>query len=342
MGCQEISPEEKNKAARTRYIQVLAPLFRPDEPTKPDIAHLFATLLRIGGMEDKGWDPYSESRAILDDLQALLRLELPEGSFKDKNLTAWRLGLLVYSHIVEMSAPYEVLTNLLRFKLGKGYSPEPYNEYLTQNQAKQAKKRDLYTLDKIRIIEKLDGEAKTQVSAIINEFHDTKFRNAIAHADFVFSDDGFRCRSDGSKRSFHLRFDQVDDLIMKATAFIGSFFTLEHDARCRWGNYAGKPIPYDPVLKGVMEILVDDNNLMNGFKIHWPNGSESVYRRTVDGVEMTNCVVSSDREGMEFMVGMYANQPGTFSRLVEDGTEPSYSPLENGSPTTWTHHSTDK
>jgi hypothetical protein len=71
-------------------------------------------------MEDKGWDPYAEYHAVLEDLNQLMQVTLPAKKFQDHECTNWRLGLLFYSHIVEMSAPYEALTNLLRFCLGKG------------------------------------------------------------------------------------------------------------------------------------------------------------------------------------------------------------------------------
>ena len=32
---------------------------------------------------------------------------------------------------------------------------------------------------------------------------------------------------------------------------------------------------YDPDYKGIMEVLVDAEGLMNGFKVHWPNNSDS-------------------------------------------------------------------
>ena len=38
-----------------------------------------------------------------------------------------------------------------------------------------------------------------------------------------------------------------------------------------------------------MEVLVDDKDEMCGFVIHWPNNSESVYKRTKEGIEMSNC-----------------------------------------------------
>src|SRR3954452_23327868 len=120
MGETEKTSEGQTDVARDRYIALMRPLFFPEAPTEPDIIQLFSSLLRVGGMEDRGWDPYTESRALLDDLYELMQLDLPEGRFKSKELTSWRLGLIFYTHVIEMSAPYEVLVNLLRYRLRKG------------------------------------------------------------------------------------------------------------------------------------------------------------------------------------------------------------------------------
>ena len=328
-------PEDKNEAIRDRYLQIMTPAFFPDDPANPDIIQLFASLLRVIGMEDKGWDPYSESRAFLDDLYALMQFDLPEEEFKEREFTKWRLGLLFYSHIVEMSAPYEVLTNLLRFRLKKGYSPNPYYDFQTKDQRKRYKKSGLFPKQKIDIIKNLSAEAGLEIGDIFGEFHNPDFRNAIAHSDFIFTDDGFRCRNGNDMNSFIISFEEVDDLITKAKVFIGTFFGLEREARRMWGEMAGKSMAYDPSLKGVMEILVDGDMLLNGFKVHWPNGSDSTYRRTEDGIEMTNCSLAPNAPTLELFVGKWAQSPGSFSELVEAGEEPVYSPMENGNETVW-------
>ena len=323
--------EEKREAIRSRYIPLMAPLFFPDDPAGPDIVRYFASLLRIVGMEDKGWDPYEESRAILDDINALMQTNLDEKKFRDKNLTMWRLGLLFYNHIVEMDAPYEVLANLLRFRLGKGYSPNPFLDFLTKDQKSRFKKVGLFPKQKIDIIKQLDAEAKVGVSAIFDEFYRGDLRNAISHSDFIFTDDGFRCRNGNWTRPFKIGFEELNDLITKAKVFIGTFFGLEREARRHWGSYAGKGMPYDPVYKGIMEILVDGDGLMNGFKVHWPNASESLYRRDKKGIDMANCMLDLKNANISLYVDLYARMPGKFSPLVEASAAPTYTRLEGSS-----------
>jgi hypothetical protein len=77
-----------------------------------------------------------------------------------------------------------------------------------------------------------------------------------------------------------------------------------------------------------MEVLVDADDLLCGFKIHWPNNSESVYRRTADGIEMTNCMLDPKKATIQLTVGLYARNPGIFSPLVEERQSPVYTAIE--------------
>ncbi|MCY4047173.1 MAG: hypothetical protein OXF42_03560 [Candidatus Dadabacteria bacterium] len=129
--------EQEIENIRQNYIKILKPLFIPDDPISNDIVRYFASLLRICGMEDRGWDPYIESRSTLDDFNSILQFHFPEKIFSDENLAKWRINLFIYSHIVEMDAPYEVITNLLRFQNGKGYSSNPHYIFLNSNEKKE-------------------------------------------------------------------------------------------------------------------------------------------------------------------------------------------------------------
>jgi hypothetical protein len=83
----------------------------------------------------------------------------------------WRLGLLLYAHILEMDAPYEVVTNLLRFQLGKGYSPNPYFDLITEKEKKNFAKSGIRTGRKIEIIKALSKEAGLGIGNLYDEFY---------------------------------------------------------------------------------------------------------------------------------------------------------------------------
>lgn len=274
---------------REHYIARMKPIFLPADPISNDIIRYFASLLRVLGMEDRGWDPYAESRAMLNDINSFFKLELPPAHFAEPDKTPWRLGLLLYSHIVEMDAPYEVLTNLLRFQLGKGYSPNPFFSLLNPKEQKGYAKRGITTGRKIALIKELSGALGVDVGDIFDDFYDNKLRNAIAHSDYILTDDDFRCRGDLSGiGAFKIVYADLDKKLLAAKAFIAAFFRVELLARQVWGLRKGKAIPYDAHYKGLIEVLVDERDAMCGFKVHWPNSSESMYRRTDQGIDMVN------------------------------------------------------
>ena len=287
-------------------------------------------------MEDSGWDPYGESRETLDDLSNFFEIDLPEHLFPNPNATHWRIGLLFYSHVVEMDAPHEVLTNLLRFRLGKGYDPNPFFEFLTQKEKESFRKHGIYNrrnIDinkKIDIIKKLSNEAGLpRVGEIFDDFYSNRLRNAVAHSDYILTSSDFRCRGNISGTSaFRIAYGKLDEMISAAKAFIAAFFQAELSTRHAWGLQKHTALPYDPHYKGLMEVLVDDQDVMCGFRVHWPNGSESTYQRTEDGIDMSNCYFDSDGATIALMVGRYATHAGEFSPLVERDAEPVYRRLQ--------------
>ena len=216
----EFNPEVIFSGHRDRYLKILEPLFLPDDPVSNDIVRYLASLLRALGMEDKGWDPYAESRNILNDLNRLMKVKLPKKKFPDGERTMWRLGLLLYAHIVEMDAPYEVMTNLLRFRLGKGYSPNPYFDLLTEKEKKNYEKNGIRTGRKIELIKALSNEAGLAIGSLYDEFYNSRLRNAVQHSDFILTDEDFRSRSGISgTKAFKLTFDELDVLIRQSSHF---------------------------------------------------------------------------------------------------------------------------
>ena len=323
----EETPADLFEEKRDQYLEWLSPLFFPRDPLSHDIIRFFASVLRVSGMEGQGWDPQLESRALLNDLNALMKLDFPSEGFADGQ-TAWRLGLLMYNHILEMSAPYEVIANLLRFRLEEGYSPNPFYKYLSDKDRKRFKKTGLFPKQKIGIISDLSERAGLEVGKIFEDFVDFDLRNAISHSDFIIIGDDFRISGNTRSSSRSIPLADLDITITAAKAFASAFFVSEQEMRRAWGNNAGRAIPYDQHYKALMEVLTDKEGLMTGFKVHWPNGEESYYRRTPEGIDMVNCFLSVQQETVELFVGMYARKPGNFSPLVEQDAEPNYSPME--------------
>jgi hypothetical protein len=87
-------------------------------------------------------------------------------------------------------------------------------------------------------------------------------------------------------------------------------------------------ISIDEHYKGLMEVLVDKDGLMNGFKVHWPNNTESTYRRTEAGIDMCNCLLDLPNSTIQLFVGLFAQQRSSFSPLVEANAQPIYTKID--------------
>lgn len=111
--------------------------------------------------------------------------------------------------------------------------------------------------------------------------------------------------------------------------------SLHRDAR-RWFFEAFQDValPYDAHYKAILEFLFEDK-LLIGFRTYWPNTSVSEFTRTTTkGVRGLNIVFAKD-ESIDFMVGLYASRPGSFSPLVEAGSDPRYARSSNGLAIHW-------
>lgn len=327
------------------YLETLRPLFSWEQV---DPMGLTCALVRAGGLESAPSDPLQESLETLNDLQALTTIALPADSFELPTRTSLRLRLLSYAHIVEMNAPYDVLGNLFRLKLGLPFSTRPF----LQQPSKKKKQKKLKPpgksgpppgpAKKIPKIKELAGKANLpSIGSAFDQFYSGPLRNAISHADYVLTENDLRIRGgylkvppDGNILTPIMPLDRLTEMIERTFAFYSAFFALEKAAREALGAMAGKPISYDTSYKGVLELIADTAGLVTGFVLHWPNGMDTIYERT-----HSKCIAQNfswDEDGCIVpMVGLCAKQAGNFSPLVEQDAAPMYTDLRSGERLAW-------
>lgn len=316
------------------YADILNDLFDSRPFMRQDrLFEFICALVRSGGMQDSGWDPWYESQAVIEDLRNLSGLELPAERFPDPETTRVRLALLSYCHVTEMDLPYFLLANLLRLRLGHKYDFEPFAD-LTKPLGKKPgpfqKLKPPSPGQKIRRISELAKEAKLPgIGEALAEIYDGVIRNAVYHSDYVLHEKKMHLLKDyrlSKKKSYStpaVDFDELDELITNAFAFYSALFTLYERCRRSFADFKNAFIPYDLHYKGLMELAFDNEDRVAGFRIYWPNGSLSEYSRTKDGCTGSNLEFNPDRS-INFMVGLYASKPGTFSPLVEHDAQPTY------------------
>jgi hypothetical protein len=333
---KENNTEHQKDAFRKRvrhYAEVLNPLF--DATLFPEHDWLFQfvrVLVRESGMQDAGWDPFHESRAVLDDLSNLARLELPVDKFPDTERTRVRLSLLSYCHITEMDFPYTLLANLLRMKLKQKYEMNPFADVATPIKRKKAivGTKPPSPLKKITRVQELAAAANLpNIGAALTEIYDNVIRNSVYHSDYTVHNGEMRLISSHrlSRKHSHytpaVEFDELGELFTNAFAFYSALFQLYE--RCRgvlFKDFKNVFMPFDSHYKGLMEFIFDDADRLCGYRTYWPNGSYSEYTRTDKGCTALNLGFKGG--DVDFMVGFYADNPGTFSPLVEADAQPVY------------------
>jgi hypothetical protein len=252
------------------------------------------TLLRVGGMQDAGWDPFEESAAAFEDYNWHLRAESDELSDKSR----WRVGLLMYCQACEMSAVHATLANLMRIHLGQPYhigalaslgrpdNRRVYKWYPPSARVKWKKIRDMAT----------EAERQDLVRLVDNVYDDT-VRNAFSHSDYTIGEASFRWTEGGLPSQIPL--EKLNNLITNAFSFFGRFMAVHE----RWLRILAKMPRYHrwPRFE-VLELLKLDGKI-DGFRIHFSNGNSAIFRRGPAGVDATNLVLQRDGT-INFQVGL--------------------------------------
>ncbi len=256
------------------------------------------TILRVEGITSGHWDAFVEAEEAAMDFSRLLR-KMGKGQEK----RALRMGLFLYSHSTEMSAPYEIIVNLLRCCQDKPYKMYPFAHLVRVEEGKTPSifaKRHLPTpIKKISHIKELAtacGEEK--IGEIFNTFFRNDVRNAFYHSDYAISDEEFRIIEGGEIGKQTISLEELSDLLSRCFAFYSAFFITFNQVRR--GLVEGKRFLRKPNYE-VLELLSDKEGL-TGFKIHFPNGSYAMFeRKKFEGTTGLNIMCLE--EGIQLNVG---------------------------------------
>jgi hypothetical protein len=189
-----------------------------------------SALLRIRGMEDAGWDPLEETGALFNDIGTLLEAPL-------NDYARVRLGLLLYSHLTEVDAIYEILANMIEVTAGDRCVIAPFHDLYTPagrpryEQYPPSAKRVV-----TRLKEKAAARGHDEVTELLNWFFNDGVRNAFFHSDYILYRDEFRSREgafvdDNGVRRGSMKIVDVAELINRSMFFYQSFMEVYEEHR---------------------------------------------------------------------------------------------------------------
>ncbi|MFA6307724.1 MAG: hypothetical protein WCS88_04700 [Patescibacteria group bacterium] len=246
------------------------------------VSYLFA-LLRVSGMQSAGWDSFIESDEALKDYSKILRKTKKNSKKVDK--LSFRLALLMYSHATEMSAPYEIISNLINCIANKPYLIRPFCEF------EKNRREPLHPKSKIEHIKnKARAIGENKLPNILFGFFNEDIRNAFYHSDYTITENEFRItREDEIPKSIKL--EEVSDKLTRCFAFYSAFFTAYKNARATFNKMPRNYFKWPDF--EVFELVKNKKTGLVGFKIHHSTGTVSSFNRLDDGsVDAMNLIFS--------------------------------------------------
>jgi hypothetical protein len=185
----------------------------------------YACTLRLRGMEDAGWDPLIETGALFHDVASLLDAPLTD-------YARVRLGLLLYSHLTEVDAIYQMLLNLIEIAAGERYLIDPFHDLYRPPDRPRWQQ---YPPSAKRVVERLKEKAAerghNEIVELLEWFFNDSVRNAFFHSDYILYSDEFRSRDatfadESGARTSRLKLDAIVDLVNRSIVFYQAFIDV--------------------------------------------------------------------------------------------------------------------
>jgi hypothetical protein len=285
-------PKSIDSISRDEYAEYLNDLFF--RSLRKDSFGTLCALLRVSGLQDAGWDPFEESVEAFEDYNWLLEKATSERSEK----SGWRVGLLMYCQLVEMTAPHELLENFLRIISGEKYHLRPFGHLIRTKNKQLFSSIPPSAKVKFRELKKsAEKSSENDLIEFINSFFNDDVRNAFFHSDYIITEKYFRWTESGLAKQIQL--ETLNTIITNCFYFYGALlwchkYWLKELAKTpkfhKWPQYE------------ILEILSNEDTGVYGFNVHFSNGNKATYSRTEKGTECTNLTIENDGS-INFFVG---------------------------------------
>jgi hypothetical protein len=241
---------------------------------------VLCTLLRVDASEDMDWEFYEDSRMAFEEGEGLENIQVND---KDRKSVS-RGELTLYCHRLEMTAPHEMLANILRAVLHKDYLVKPFGCLGRPTSGLAFSWVGPTALDRFAELKRQAMEAgEIQLSNCIDQFFDESLRSAISSSAYELDGEYFKWIEKGTAKQKSRA--SVDETVFNCLAFYTAFLVnhnhfkiMFHDIPRfhKWPSYQ------------VLEILSNEKTGLFGFNIHFPNGTRARFTHSEEGVVSEN------------------------------------------------------
>lgn len=275
--------EDIKPVSREQYAEYLSELFKRASEASP--FDFLCSLLRVSGLQDADWDPFEELKEAFKDYN--WHLNATDEALSEKS--SWRIGLLMYCQAIEMTAPQELLANLIRCLKKDQYHLRPFGHLGRTNKKKMFSWVPPSSKAKFNALKKWASEEnENKLIEYIDSFFNDNIRNSFSHSDYIITEDHYRWTESGLAQQIKL--DNLNVLVTNCFNFYGALLWLH----TQWlKDLASAPRFHKWPNFEVLELLSSDSCLY-GFHVHFSNGSKATYSRTEEGTECCNITLESD------------------------------------------------
>lgn len=238
--------------------------------------HFLCTLLRVEAAGVKDWDPLRESHEALQQYANEIRARPGASSFtapEDR-----RMALLIYCHLTEIAAVYQVLANLLRCAKGFPYLLDPFADLVKAEVRKEARRAPT-PAQKMVLLRELESSPRA-LSTLMEEFFDGSLRDAFYRSEYVLLADSLRYRAPTGEIE-SLAWKEIEERIRHATAFYNAFFGGHH----AWLRALGDFSDPQKLSSGQLTLETDSQGALEGFEWKRADGSVTSFSRSNGIVE---------------------------------------------------------
>jgi hypothetical protein len=187
-------------------------------------------------------------------------------------------ALARYCSLATIEEPFCLVTNLLLCKQGKPYDPFPFEALYSGHVSKRVKPS---TFQIVQQVTKMATEAgQVALAGFIDEAFPAKVLQG--------------CEHDGPLPADHAG---VQDALTKLHSFLACLLAIYFEERLKFrkGPRLAKLAGFE-----VIEVLVDEESGLHGFRMHFSTGSSSIFDRTADS---TTCINITPRTPLAFYIG---------------------------------------
>lgn len=247
---------------------------------------LVYTLVRVDGMSDANWDPFVESMEAFQDYNDLLKTTDPKQNHK----RFIRTKLLYYSHLVEASAPHDLIANLLRCAIGSHYHLRPFGKLSIPKKENPLRSVPPGVGKKLAEIKAIEAQSKVKIFDVLDRVINENIRNSFFHSDYCLTDTEYRWTEGGPAQKMTI--EELENWIERSFIFYSILFAYWKTARRQFGS--GKLVHQGPNPNETFEMTKDSNNELDGFKVHFSNGHIATFHRAPTGLKTENVHFEKD------------------------------------------------